>query len=100
MRDPDLDRLLRAAAKADEPAEAVPFGFDTRVVAQWRAGRSRPAGEHWELTRMLRHVIMTAAAVTVLASAGAYWQWNEEAEPPFGNAYAIADSAINAELYQ
>src|SRR5438477_231125 len=29
----NLDRLLRAAAKQDEPALETPFGFATRVVA-------------------------------------------------------------------
>ena len=39
MRKDGLERLLHSAARAvgDKPAEA-PFGFETRVVALWRAG--------------------------------------------------------------
>ena len=100
MRDPDLERLLRAAAKAEELPAAAPFGFETRVVAQWRATAVTADGGSGELARMLQRVIIGAAAVTLLASASTYWQWNADAAVPFGNAYAIADSAIDAELYQ
>ena len=38
--DPKIDRLLRSAAQGNEDVSpAVPFGFDTRVVALWRAER-------------------------------------------------------------
>ena len=36
--DADLDRLLRAAAASAQPElTQAPFGFETRVVALWRA---------------------------------------------------------------
>ncbi|PYI69993.1 MAG: hypothetical protein DMF08_12635 [Verrucomicrobia bacterium] len=39
MKNEHIDRLLRSAAQADkEVLAAMPFGFDTRVVALWRAG--------------------------------------------------------------
>ena len=42
MKDEKIDRLLRSAAQADDQTEAaMPFGFDTRVVALWRAGCPR-----------------------------------------------------------
>ena len=40
--DADLDRLLRSAAKAGErSAPEAPYGFETRVIALWRAGNGR-----------------------------------------------------------
>ena len=37
--DPKLARLLRAAGQnGHETSAEMPFGFDTRVVALWRAG--------------------------------------------------------------
>jgi len=80
--DSNLDRLLRSAAKAEEPAAPeAPYGFATRVVAMWRA---------------------VALAVVALASAGAYSQFseNEQRSAPQTNEYAIADSAIQTEFSQ
>ncbi|MBO0694658.1 MAG: hypothetical protein J2P56_01010, partial [Verrucomicrobia bacterium] len=42
---PSLDRLLRSAAEpGDEAPVEMPFGFDTRVVALWRAMGVKPNG--------------------------------------------------------
>ena len=97
--DTELDRLLRAACAAPEtePTEA-PFGFDTRVVAHWRAQRSPNGNGMRAVTRMLRRVVAGALLVTICASAGAYWQFSENSElaEPTANAYAIADTVIEA----
>ena len=38
MRDDQINRLMRSAAHADDlPDEAMPFGFETRVIAQWKS---------------------------------------------------------------
>lgn len=95
-RDVDLDRLLRAAAKAEEvPVEGVPFGFESRVIALWRASQA-PRDDVADLTRFLRRTGVIALAVLVLASAAAYRQFSDNAERAFpqDNEYAIADSAI------
>lgn len=100
--DADLDRLLRSAATAVEPSVAeVPYGFETRVLALWRAGNGR-ANDVAELTRFLRRIGVVACAVLALASAGAYQQFseNEERTTPQTNEYAIADSAIQTEFSQ
>jgi hypothetical protein len=100
--DADLDRLLRSAATAAEPpSPAAPYGFETRVLALWRAGHGR-ANDAAELTRFLRGIGAVALAVLVLASAGAYQQFgeNEERTIPQTNEYAIADSAIQTEFSQ
>lgn len=89
-----IDRLLRAAsAVPHELPPQTPFGFDTRVVALWRA--SWP-GDLAGVARLLRRVILLAVALIALASAGAYRELAQGDEPgePFGDEYAIADSAI------
>ena len=96
MNDADLQRLLRSAAQAkDEAPIEMPFGFDTRVVALSR--RNGNGG----LVKLLRRVALAAAAVIVLASAGAYFESrNSEGNDAFGNEFAIADSAIQDEMAQ
>ena len=100
MKDVDLDRLLRAAAetKDDAPIEA-PFGFDTRVIALWRANGN---GASRALTRLIRRVALTASAVIIVASAAAYVEINQarDSNESFANEFAIADSAIQEEFPQ
>ncbi|HEY6111464.1 MAG TPA: hypothetical protein VIV62_03000 [Chthoniobacterales bacterium] len=97
-RETSLDRLLRAArsAKEDVPAE-MPFGFDTRVIAQWRA---QVDAASVGMTRLLRRVAVVALAIIVVAAAGAYIEAdrNGESNEPFANEYAIADTAIQDEI--
>jgi len=95
-----LDRLLKAAAKRndDEPI-AMPFGFDTRVVALWRAnGNSAARG----LSRFVRRIALVATAVIVVASAGVYRQisQNRDLIEPSSNEFAIPDSVIQDEFVQ
>ena len=99
QRDSELDRLLRAAARSpeSEPIE-MPLGFDTRVVARWRAQHSNNVVGSWEFAGMFKMVGVMSILVTILASAGAWWQFkqNNELGEPLTNAYAIADTAIDA----
>jgi hypothetical protein len=101
--DADLNRLLRSAATAAESsAPEAPYGFETRIVALWRAGNGRGNDDAVEITRFLRRIGAVALAVLALASTGAYQQFNEnEARTvPQTNEYAIADSAIQTEFSQ
>ena len=98
--DPKIDRLLRSAAQGNEDASpAVPFGFDTRVVALWLA--ERPSNSNG-LARLLRRVALTAASVIVVSSAAALYEVNQErdTDEPFANEFAIADNAIQSEFPQ
>jgi hypothetical protein len=53
------------------------------------------------LVKLLRRVALAAAAVIMLASAGAYFESrNSEGNDAFGNEFAIADSAIQDEMAQ
>jgi hypothetical protein len=102
MNPPDLDRLLRSAARASEPPTSeAPFGFDTRVVAAWRA-HGKDANDFAELSRFLRRAGAIACAVLLLAGAAAYRQYRDETKfaSLATNEYAIADSAIQTEFSQ
>lgn len=98
MKDVDLDKLLRSAArvKEDEPAE-MPFGFDTRVIAL-----SRKNGNGAAFGALLRWIAAGAIAVIVVASGGAYLEFNRNADVIMegGSDYAIADSVIQDEVAQ
>ena len=92
----DVDRLLRAAAKTKDEAPAeMPFGFDTRVIAL-----SRRNGNGAVFSALLQRVALVAAAVIVLATAGAWLEFNQSDDVlvASGNEFAIADSAIQDEV--
>jgi len=97
MNNEKIDRLLRSAAQADEevPAE-MPFGFDTRVVALWRAGTPKTNG----VMQLLRRVAVLSVAVIVISTIAAVREVNQSREirESFANEFAIADSAIQDEF--
>ena len=93
-----LQRLLRSAAKIkDDVSAEMPFGFDTRVIAL-----SRKNGNGAAFAALLRRIAFAAAAVIVLASAGAYLELDRNGDTitGSGNEYAIADSVIQNEVAQ
>ena len=104
MKD-DLDRLLKSASAArtgqgpaNEPIE-MPFGFDTRVVALWRANANGNGGLR-ALNDFIRRVALVATAIIVVASAGAFYEIGRNrdlSEPSASNEFAIADSLIQDE---
>ena len=97
MKNDQIDRLLRSAAqvKEDVPAE-MPFGFDTRVVALWRAGTPKANG----VVQLLRRVAVLSIAVIVISTVAAVREisQNREINESFANEFAIADSAIQDEF--
>ena len=102
MRDPDIDRLLRSAGRSPQPEAEVPFGFETGVVARWRAGKRISGNDLADLSHFLRGAGAIACAVLVVAGAAAYRQYREESRfaALTTNEYAIADSAIQTEFSQ
>ena len=97
MKNEQIDRLLQSAAKADaEVPAAMPFGFDTRVVALWRAGAPMTNG----VMQLLRRVAMLSIAVIVISTIAAVREANQSREirESFANEFAIADSAIQDEF--
>ena len=100
----NLDRLFRAAASApnESSSEEAPFGFDTRVVANWRASSANHGNGSLEFARYFKRIALAAVVVATCASAGAFWQLrqNDEFDEATGGAYAMADSAIEANTLQ
>src|ERR1700748_2002175 len=97
MKNEEIDRLLRSAAQADEEVPAaIPFGFDTRVVALWRAGTSKPNG----VMQLLRRVAVLSLAVIAISTVAAVREANQSREirESFANEFAIVDSAIQDEF--
>jgi hypothetical protein len=100
IADTNLDRLLRAAADVpNELSSEIPFGFETRMVARWRAGWN---GESADLALFLRRVVLMSLGVIVLAGAGAYQELRQPDDfgEPFNDGYAIADSVIGVAFDQ
>jgi hypothetical protein len=94
-----IDRLLRSAAqtRGDVPA-AMPFGFDTRMVALWHA--KEEATSIW-LARLVRRIALLSTAVIVISTLAAVREARQSREQfgdPFTNEFAIADSAIQDEF--
>ncbi len=99
MKDQKIDRLLRSATQAPEEAPvAMPFGFDTRMVALWRAAVPKANG----VTPLLRRVALLSAAVIVMSTLAAVREAGQSRNlgESFANEYAIADSAIQDEFSQ
>jgi hypothetical protein len=97
MKNEHIDRLLRSAAHADEKVPAaMPFGFDTRVVALWRAGTPKANG----VMQLLRRVAVLSIAVMIISTIAAIREANQSREirESFTNEFAIADSAIQDEF--
>ena len=97
MKKDEIDRLLRSAAKiGEEHPAAMPFGFDTRVVALWRA--TLPMGDG--VMQLLRRVAVLSAAVIVVSTVAAIREasQNREIRESLANEFAIADSAIQDEF--
>ena len=99
MKNEQIDRLLQSAAQADEEVPAaMPFGFDTRVVALWRALGVKPNG----LASLLRRVALLSAAVIAISTLAAVRELKQSREQSndFTNEFAIADTAIQDEFSQ
>ena len=97
MKNDNIDRLLRSAAQVGDEAPAeMPFGFDTRVVALWRAATPNGNG----VIRLLRRVAVLAVAVIVVSTIAAVREANQSREirESLTNEFAIADSAIQDEF--
>ena len=97
MKNDKIDRLLRSAARiAEEAPAAMPFGFDTRVVALWHAALRAGDG----VMQLLRRVAVLSAAVIVVSTIAAVREASQgrEIRGSLTNEFAIADSAIQDEF--
>jgi hypothetical protein len=99
MKNDKIDRLLRSAAQAgEEHPTAMPFGFDTRVVALWRAALPTSNG----LMQLLRRVAVLSAAVIIISTLAAVREARQTRQQysELTNEFAIADRAIQDEFSQ
>jgi hypothetical protein len=99
MKNEKIDRLLHSAAQADEQTEAaMPFGFDTRVIALWRAALPTANG----VVSLVRRVAVLSLAVIVISTIAAVREASQSREigESFANEFAIADTAIQDEFSQ
>jgi hypothetical protein len=99
--DSKLARLLRSAAlTTDQAPAATPFGFETRVVALWRAGTVN--GGSNGILRLVRRVALVAGCVIVVSGAASFRELRatQDIVEPGANEYVIADSAIQNEFDQ
>jgi len=99
MKNEKIDRLLRSAEEEDEQTEAaMPFGFDTRVIALWRAALPTANG----VASLVRRVAVLSLAVIVISTIAAVREANQSREigESFANEFAIADTAIQDEFSQ
>ena len=97
MKSERIDRLLQSAAQAEEKVPAaMPFGFDTRVVALWRSSTPKTNG----VMKLVRRVALLSIAVIVISTVAAIREANQSREirESFTNEFAIADSAIQDEF--
>jgi hypothetical protein len=76
----------------------MPFGFDTRVVALWRASQAKPNG----VASLLRRVALLSAVVIAISTLAAVREFKQSQEQynDFTNEFAIADTAIQDEFSQ
>ena len=99
MKNDNIDRLLRSAAQmGEEHPAAMPFGFDTRVVALWRAALPTSNG----LMQLLRRVAVLSAAVIIISTLAAVREARQSRQQysELTNEFAIADRAIQDEFSQ
>ena len=76
----------------------MPFGFDTRVIALWRAALPTTNG----VMSLVRRVAVIAMAVIVISTIAAVREANQSREigESLANELAIADTAIQDEFSQ
>jgi hypothetical protein len=99
MKSGNIDRLLRSAAqRGEEQPAAMPFGFDTRVVALWRA--ALPTGNG--VMQLLRRAAVLSAAVIIISTLTAVREARQSRQQysELTNEFAIADRAIQDEFSQ
>ena len=92
---PDYWERLAVAARrvAFESTPEMPFGFDTRVIADWQARREGEEPVPW--ARLLRGALVCASLIMLLSLAMNFQSLKEGDPGPV----AIADSAIRMSLY-
>ena len=93
MKENPWNRLAAAARQAPaEPWAEMPFGFESRLMADWRMQCDGSEALSW--TFLLRGALVCSALIMILSVAMNY-QSLQEREP---GADAIADSAVHMSM--
>lgn len=91
--DQALSRLFKAAARAPRPAvDPVPFGLESRILAQWRS--IRPDEDFLLLVGLARRAMICAGLVMIMCIA---WGLRGHVTLSSG-AVALANYEINTHL--
>ncbi len=93
MLDSQLDRLLRSAARAPQPAAVheLPFAAEARVMAAWR--RSQSETPRW-IGQWLRAGLAAAAVVTATIMTLSWVSLRPSADDEFAEANAALYVAV------
>ncbi len=90
--DDQINRLFRAAAKADsEPVFAPPFGLETRMLAAWRGAALAETG-FWDPGLLVRGLIL--ASVIMVISFVPAWKSTQTSPNPFAEYLQLTDSTV------
>jgi len=90
--DPWQQLVVTAKRAPRQPDNSMPFGFDTRVLAEWKSSLVRSEGVPW--TAFLRGALVCSTVIMLLSLVVNY-ETARESEP---TAVAIADSALRISL--
>jgi hypothetical protein len=89
--DDQLNRLFRAAKEADPAVGAPPYGWDTRMMASWRAGRTVDAGL-WDMALLVR-----ALVVAIILMGISFWPVLNKTSDPYSDYLQLADSTLSSD---
>jgi hypothetical protein len=90
--DDQLDRLLRAAARAPQESAAAfpaPFGLETRVMATWRESAS---AVFWNTGLLLRGLVFSSLIMLLCL-----WPAFSQKSTPEADYLQLADSSLPVE---
>ncbi|MCX8108979.1 MAG: hypothetical protein N3G20_09265 [Verrucomicrobiae bacterium] len=91
--DHQLDRLLRAAAAVWNPGEiTLPFGFESRVVAELRA-QAACEPDWMGVFRLLKGGLALSSLLALLVAAGTYVQLDRVSRDPWSMPHAVVWAA-------
>ncbi len=91
--DDQLQRLFRAAGEIQSGAAPSPaFGLEARVMASWREARAAKGSSFWDVTLLVRGLIL--ASVIMLVS---FWPVLHTTTNPFAEFLQLTDSTISSD---
>ncbi len=93
--DDQLNRLFRAARQVERPVAAPPYGWDTRIMATWRAQRPVETGL-WDMALLVRGLVVAIVIMGI-----SFWPiLNTHTTPtdPYADYLQLADSTLSSDV--